>query len=179
MRVIAGQFKSRKLKTLTGDTTRPTSDRLKEALFNQLGPYFDSGLFLDVFAGSGAMSFEALSRGMRESTLIEKDVQAFKIIKENIRELELESKTHLLKGDAQVLIKTLKTQYDIIFVDPPYEYAFTEAIIEDLQRLLNNEGKIIVETRKNKDLPNHIASLVKTKEKTYGMAKVHIYEMSE
>jgi len=85
MRIIAGKYKSRKLKTLSGDQTRPTLDHVKESFFNRVGPFFDGGNVLDVFGGSGAIAIEFLSRGAQSASIIENNKQAIAVIKENIK----------------------------------------------------------------------------------------------
>lgn len=178
MRIIAGSLRSRSIKTLKGDNTRPTSDRVKEAIFNRFGPYFEGGSILDVFSGSGAMSFEALSRGMHHATLIEKNKNAQRIILENAKNFELMNHIELIKKDAKAVLGTLEETYDIIFMDPPYDYKETEALLKLLYRLLKRDGIILIETDKFTDLPNEISNLIKTNEKQYGFSKIHTYEMS-
>ncbi|NLW14853.1 MAG: 16S rRNA (guanine(966)-N(2))-methyltransferase RsmD [Erysipelothrix sp.] len=179
MKIIAGHYKSRKLNTLKGDNTRPTSNRLKEALFNQLGPFFEKGSFLDIFAGSGAMSFEALSRGMDKACLIEKDREALKVIEKNVSSLDVKSKTQIIKGDALIKVSELKDKYDIIFMDPPYDYQYTFEILNKLHTLLAENGIIIVETDKNTKLEDTPENLIKIREKSYGFSKIHTYKMSK
>lgn len=179
MRIIAGKYKSRTLNTLKGDTTRPSADRLKESLFNQLGPYFSDETFLDIFAGSGAVGLEALSRGVKSVTMIEKDRKAQVIIEKNLKTLNIGKEANLLKGDAQAVLKTIKEQYDIIFMDPPYDYEHTEKIIHLCESLIKEDGIIIVETDKFKTLPDSINKLDKINEKLYGFAKLTKYEMSQ
>lgn len=176
MRIIAGRHKGRNLITLKGDTTRPSSDRMKEALFNQLGPFFDSGYFLDCFSGSGAVGLEAISRGMEHATLIEKDAQAFKIIKKNIEVLEVQNQTNLLRGDAKHILMTLKDKYDIIFMDPPYDYKGLESIMEISKNLLKQSGLLIVETHKDTVL-SEVSGLIQYDQREYGLAKLHYYRM--
>ena len=179
MRIIAGTHKSRKLKTLSGDNTRPSSDRLKEALFNKIGPYFNGETILDIFSGSGAISFEALSRGMSHATCIEKSRKAQRIIIENAKDLKLENKLDCILGDAKGIIGTLKMKYDIIFMDPPYDYQDTQMILEMLHPYLKDAGTIFVETDKFTTLPDKTEHFVKVEEKQYGFAKIHTYEMSQ
>ncbi len=178
MRIIAGKFKSRTIKTLKGDNTRPSSDRLKEAMFNQLGPYFDKGSLLDVFAGSGAIGFEALSRGMDKVTLIEKNRQAQSIIQQNIKALGVNKEATLLSGDALAVLKTIDETYDIIFIDPPYGLKELEEAALLASHLLKEDGVLIIETDKFTDIKETIGMLKKTREKQYGFAKLHTYEMS-
>lgn len=176
MRIVGGVFKSRKLKTLSGDTTRPSSDRLKESLFNIVGPYFQSGTFLDVFAGSGAVGLEAISRGMNKVTFIELDKEAQRVILSNVKDLGVQSKTTLLRNDVLKVVSNIDEVFDLIFMDPPYDYPQKEAVIIGLEKNLRSDGKLIVETHKNTELAETIGNLTKTRMKKYGIAVLHIYE---
>ena len=175
MRIIAGKYKSRVLKTLEGETTRPSSDRFKEALFNRIGPFFDGGTFLDIFAGSGAVGLEALSRGVEHTTFIEKDKRAQRVILDNINSLKV-SNINILKGDALTLVKSLDTTYDYIFMDPPYEYEYTEVLMEEVVKNLKHDSILMVETRKTRTL-NTPRGLECVLDKNYGMAHLYIYQM--
>ena len=119
MRIIAGRFRSRLLKTVPGLAVRPTPDRLREAMFNVLAARVDGRTFLDAFAGSGAVGLEALSRGARHVFLIEKSSAALAVIRENIAALEVAAEVTVLRGSAARLLQGLTA--DIAFVDPPYE----------------------------------------------------------
>ncbi|MED9987963.1 MAG: RsmD family RNA methyltransferase, partial [Streptococcus salivarius] len=100
MRVVAGEFGGRPLKTLEGKTTRPTTDKVKGAIFNMIGPFFDGGRVLDLFSGSGSLAIEAISRGMSSAVLVEKDRRAQAVIQENIKMTKSEKQFQLLKMDA-------------------------------------------------------------------------------
>ncbi len=119
MRVIAGRFRSRKLKSVPGLTVRPTPDRLREALFNVLAPRLAGTVFLDAYAGSGAVGIEALSRGARHVILIERNAKALHVLRENLRSLEIENETTVVRGSAAVLLSSHEAE--IAFIDPPYE----------------------------------------------------------
>jgi len=121
MRVIAGRFKSRKLKSAPGLVVRPTPDRLREALFNVLAPRIPGTVFLDAYAGSGAVGIEALSRGAKHVILIERNSRAVASIKENLNSLEIDSEITLVRGSAAALVANYPA--DIAFIDPPYEKA--------------------------------------------------------
>lgn len=178
MRIIAGKFKSRNLKTLKSNETRPSSDRLKEGLFNKIGPYFTEELFLDVFSGSGAIGLEAISRGAKHVTLVEKERAAQKIIVENIKNLGVAQEARLIKTSAEVAVdKIEESRFDYIFMDPPYHYPELENLVERYFPKLKENGMIIVETDKQDVLPNIIGKLTKTDEKLYGIAKLTYYEM--
>ena len=98
MRVIAGKYRSRQLKSVKSDLTRPTTDKNKENLFNMIGPYFDGGVVLDLFGGSGGLGIEAMSRGMDELYSVDKQYKAFAVIKENVNMLKIDN-AHVLKMD--------------------------------------------------------------------------------
>ncbi len=123
MRVIAGRFRSRKLKTVDSLQVRPTPDRLRETLFSILMPRLAGTLFIDAYAGSGAVGIEAVSRGARHAVLIEKNGQAAAVIKDNVRTLGIEDETTLLRGSVtKELADVLAARKpDVVFLDPPYE----------------------------------------------------------
>src|SRR5689334_6336652 len=119
MRVIGGEFRSRRLKSVPGLATRPTPDRLRETLFNILGAQVDGAVFLDAYAGTGAIGIEALSRGAARAVFIESSKRAAKVLRENLASLEIEGRALV------VIVPTLKSiaahRADIVFLDPPYE----------------------------------------------------------
>jgi len=121
VRVIAGRFRSRKLKPVPGNAVRPTPDRLREALFNVLAPRIEGTVFLDAYAGTGAVGIEALSRGAQRAILIERKADAIAILRENLQSLGLEGDATVVRGSAPVLLPNYPC--DIAFVDPPYEMA--------------------------------------------------------
>jgi len=119
MRVIAGEFRSRRLKTLPGLETRPTPDRLREALFNVLAPVIADAVFVDAYAGTGAVGIEALSRGARRCVFVEKNRAAVAVIRENLMALGLEGRAEVFTGKSVAVLERMKA--DIVFLDPPYE----------------------------------------------------------
>jgi len=118
MRVIAGEFRSRRLKTPHGETVRPTPDRLREALFNILAPRIEDVVFLDAYAGGGSVGIEAISRGARRAIFLEKSRGALRCLEENIAALEIEGRCEVHAGNAAPVIT--KFESDIVFLDPPY-----------------------------------------------------------
>jgi 16S rRNA (guanine966-N2)-methyltransferase len=121
VRVISGEFRSRRLKSLPGLNTRPTPDRLRETLFSVLAPRVANCLFLDIYAGTGAVGIEALSRGARRAIFIEKNRAAVEVIHDNLASLALESRAEVFTSKAATVLERLTA--DIAFLDPPYEMA--------------------------------------------------------
>jgi 16S rRNA (guanine966-N2)-methyltransferase len=118
MRVIAGEFRSRILKSIPGDGTRPTPDRLRETLFDILGPRIEGAVFLDAYAGTGAVGIEALSRGARHAIFLEKDRIAIETIRDNLAMLKVERRATVVKG--AVLLTLGRPTAEFVFLDPPY-----------------------------------------------------------
>ena len=130
MRVIAGEFRSRRLKSIPGDATRPTPDRLRETLFDILAPRIEGAIFLDAYAGTGAVGIEALSRGARHAIFLEKDRFAVETIQENLASLKLERRSTVVKGPA--LQTLVRSQASIVFLDPPYNLEREYSAVLDL-----------------------------------------------
>lgn len=153
MRVIAGSAKRLQLKTLDGMDTRPTTDRIKETLFNMLSPYLYDCIFLDLFAGSGGIGIEALSRGAMEAVFVEKNPKAMACIRENLKYTRLERKALTISSDVMTALYRLEgeKQFDFIFMDPPYNQQLERKVLEYLagSQLLADEGVIIVEASKD------------------------------
>lgn len=177
MRVVSGKYGGRPLKTLDGKTTRPTTDKVKGAIFNMIGPYFDGGRVLDLYAGSGSLGIEAVSRGMESAVLVEKDRRAQAIVAENIAMTKEVARFELLKMESSRALEQLTGQFDLVLLDPPYA---KEQIISDIEKmaerkLLSEDIMVVCETDKSVDLPEEIADLGIWKQKIYGISKVTVY----
>jgi 16S rRNA (guanine966-N2)-methyltransferase len=160
MRVIAGQFRSRQLKSLKGLALRPTSDRLRETLFNVLAPLIVGARFLDLFAGTGAIGIEALSRGAAEAVFIESHQPAAALIKQNLSSLGIKAGVSVMALDAVRALDKLAakpgTKFDLAYIDPPYSDAAQYAqVLEAVAKspLFHPESRIAVEHRRSFDLP--------------------------
>ncbi|MEZ3485911.1 MAG: 16S rRNA (guanine(966)-N(2))-methyltransferase RsmD [Lachnospiraceae bacterium] len=155
MRVIAGNARRIQLKTLDGIETRPTTDRIKETLFNMLAPYLYDCIFLDLFAGSGGIGIEALSRGAMEAVFVENNPKAMQCVKENLTRTHLERKGMTMSMDVMTALYKLEgeKQFDYIFMDPPYGQGLEGRVLSYLSEssLLAQEGVIIVEAAKDTD----------------------------
>lgn len=151
MRVISGTARGKKLSSLDGLETRPTLDRVKEALFNILQFDLKDAKILDLFSGSGALGIEALSRGAKKSVLCDKSNKAINVINKNLKDTRLEDKAKIINKDYIDVIKQLHREsekFDIIFLDPPYKTDYAINAIEQIIEfnLLEEDGIIIVET---------------------------------
>ena len=155
MRVIAGSRRSLPLKALEGDTTRPTTDKYKETLFNCIQMDVLDSRFLDLFSGSGAIGIEALSRGAASAVLVENNRDALNIIKQNIHFTKFEDEAVIVKSDAIAYLRGLsKVDFDLIFIDPPYgkELEKQAILVLDSKKFTNPDVKIIVEARLEEDM---------------------------
>lgn len=181
MRIIAGEYKGRKLKSLDGQNTRPTSDKIKGAIFNSIGPYFEDEVVLDLFSGSGNLAIEAVSRGAKKAICVEQHPAAVKIIKENIELTKEREKFQVLKMKAEKALKFFSEErqtFDLIFLDPPYaQQKIVEQIAEMMKDdLINDWGKIVCETDRSAGLPDNIDGLVLRKRQIYGGTEIVIYQ---
>ena len=154
MRVIAGTRRSLPLKTLEGDATRPTADRYKETLFNVLQADIPGSRFLDLFAGSGGIGIEALSRGARHAVFVENSRKAQAVIRENIHFTKFEDESDILLADALSYVRGLSVvDFDIIFMDPPYNKGLEQQILTALnnKKFRNPAVRIVVESSLEED----------------------------
>jgi len=177
LRIIAGTFGGRKLKSVDGLTTRPTADKIKEAVFSSIGNDIYDANILDVFSGTGSIALEAISRGAKSAVLIEQNKAAQKVILENIRLCGVEEQCLLLKGDSFQILKQLGHQnqkFHIIYLDPPYKEGFYESILNIIQEysLLEKDGLLIAESEKNTSILPKNSLFCIYKEKYYGISKI-------
>lgn len=173
MRVIAGKCKGRPLKAVPGMNTRPTTDKIKESIFNMIGPYFDGGEGLDLFGGSGGLGLEGLSRGLAKVIFVDRDRKAVEVIKQNIKFCGFEDQTEVFCNDAGRALKAIikrGLKFSHIFLDPPYKLKELEAIIGEIDKaqLLTEDGKIIAEHGIELVLPETIGGLRLQRREVYG-----------
>ena len=147
MKVISGIYKGKKIELPNKEITRPTMDRVKESLFATINNYLKDSVVLDLFGGSGALSFEALSNGAKYAYIVDNNSEVIKVINKNINNLNLECKVKLIKEDALKWLKKANIKVDIIFLDPPYDKDLLEKSLEIIRNtnILNNNGMIICE----------------------------------
>lgn len=148
MRIISGKFKGRNLYAPKSNATRPTQGALRESVFNICQSDIENATFLDLFAGSGAMGFEALSRGAAHVTLVESNKQAIISIKKNIELLGVSDQVTLMHMDATIALARFVKPFDIIYVDPPYEMS-VKVILREISNVLKENGNLFVEVLYN------------------------------
>ncbi|RSL29606.1 16S rRNA (guanine(966)-N(2))-methyltransferase RsmD [Salibacterium salarium] len=184
MRVISGNYKGKTLKAVPGMKTRPTSDKVKEALFHRIGPYFEGGDGLDLYAGTGNLGVEAISRGMDSFVFVDKSPQSVKIIKQNLKSIGIQEQTEVYCNDAarslSALGKRNKT-FNMIFMDPPYHINIIPELLESIaaKGLLIKSGIVICEHHSSSTLADKIGILTKQSTERYGDTSVSVYEREQ
>ncbi len=171
MRIIAGSRKGHRIAAPKGEKTRPTSDFVRETAFNLIGPVDDAAV-LDLFAGSGALGLEALSRGARHAVFVDSDREACRTINANLDKLRLEAT--VLCQDAVRALAAERRTYDLILCDPPYDYARSAALAPHLRRLLAPDGLLVYQTDARTE-PAIEGLQVRTSRK-YGSARLTLFE---
>ena len=175
MRVITGSCRGKKLKTLEGLETRPTSDMVKEAVFSAVQFDVPGASVLDLFAGSGQLGIEALSRGADHCVFVDRNPEAVQIIKENISDCGLNGKTRVLNMESLEYLKVAKKGLDIVFVDPPYRQGLVEKSLLSVADKLNAGGLVVCEHEKELTLDDSFGPLVLKKRYKYGKTAVTIF----
>ncbi len=181
MRVISGTAKGKRLKAPAGLDTRPITDMIKEALFNVLGARVRDIRFLDLFAGSGSVGIEALSRGARKVVFVDYSSEAVKIIKENIDNCKFRDGYQILRNDVFKALRYLKRQedrFELIYIDPPFpnEKIFNEVMAAiDAIDILETDGIVIIRAPRRKEMPIMFNGLNKYRSSHYGESSLHYY----
>ena len=180
MRVVAGERKGMPLKALSGNTTRPTTDKVKESIFNMIGPFFDGGIAVDLFAGSGGLGIEALSRGVDKAIFIEKDRKAYGVLLENIKKCRYEDHVETYCNDAVRAVKALAKrdiEIDVLFLDPPYHkieyYNLAGQLVEHGK--LSEHAIIMCEHSNEVQLPENYGPFMLVRQEEYGTIIISVY----
>ena len=174
MRVITGSARGRRLKTPEGQDIRPTTDNVKESVFNILQFDIEGRRVLDLFAGTGQLGIECLSRGAREAVFIDADRDAVKIVKENLKTCGFSAS--VLQQDALSFLNNCG-KFDLVFIDPPYDAGLYEPVLEKINSvdILSDGGIILCESRRETVLPEMRRPYYKKKEYRYGRVKLSLY----
>ena len=184
LRVISGKARGLKLDTPKNQDVRPTTDRVKESLFNMINSYIMDSNILDLFAGTGSLGIECLSRGAKNCVFVDKSKDSINIVRSNVKKVSVDNESTILNVDFKDAVKRLSTQnqkFDVIFMDPPYyENMFIECLKSiDKFNLLDEDGIIVVE-HDTKDLfEDSIGRLNKSREKKYGNTTLTFYKLEE
>lgn len=184
MRVISGKARGLKLNTPKNKDVRPTTDRVKESLFNIINFYVMDSNILDLFAGTGSLGIECLSRGANKCVFVDKNRESMAIVKSNIKKARVENESITLNMDFKKAIKYLGVKgekFNIIFMDPPYyENMFIDALkLVDENNLLEKDGIIVVEHDTKDSFPDSVGRLYKGRDKKYGNTTLTFYNMEE
>ena len=177
MRVIAGMAKGCKLNSIDDLSTRPTLDRVKEPLFSIIQNFIEDANVLDLFAGSGALGIEALSRGARNCTFCDKSYKAIQMVKENITKTKMQEKSTIINKDYKKCLEMLDEKFDIIFIDPPYKKNIAVNSINQIIKnsLLSDRGIIILETDEEQKIIEeleYVSELEVYDKRKYGRVKL-------
>lgn len=178
MRIIAGTFKGRRLAAPRGPTIRPTSDKLRETLFNVLAPRMEGARVLDGFAGTGANGLEALSRGAARVIFIERDREALALIEENVRRCGVETGYAIMRGafDGVLRALALEVRFDVILLDPPYEDTDHAAVVTAAATRLETDGRLVLEHARRLPAPERAGNLVRVREVVSGDSALAFYD---
>ncbi len=178
MRVITGTARGKRLKELKGDNVRPTTDRVKEGLFSSIQFDIEGRRVLDLFAGSGQLGIEALSRGAETATFIDNSIESVEIVKENLKTTGLEKQAIVFRSDYSDFLSASKSVYDIAFIDPPFAEGLWEDALNKVCRVMSAAGIIICEHPSDVVLPESTEGFRVRKQYRYGKILVTIYARS-
>jgi 16S rRNA (guanine(966)-N(2))-methyltransferase RsmD len=181
MRVIAGRVKGHHLQAPRGMDTRPTSDKVREAVFAMLGDRFADGRVLDLFAGTGALGIEALSRGASDAVFVERRPPACQVIRANLKHTRLEDQSKVLCAPVERLLPRLDGPFDLVLLDPPYAYPDLHRIMAlvGAARVIGDETTVVFEHSPRFDVEKRYAHLALARQKVYGDTAISIFVVQE
>ena len=175
MRVITGCARGRRLEALEGEDVRPTTDRIKEAVFSIIQFETEGRAFLDLFAGSGQMGIEALSRGAKGATFVDSSKKSIEIVKRNLTTTRLEEKAKVLLMDFRSFLSMNRQRFDIVFVDPPYKTGALQEAMELIPQVMNETGIIITENPLDEEILSNYGDFVLDRQYRYGKIKISTF----
>jgi 16S rRNA (guanine(966)-N(2))-methyltransferase RsmD len=174
VRIVGGEARGRRLRAVPGDSTRPTSDRVRQSLFDLLGQRMDGLAVLDLYAGTGAMALEALSRGASNAVLIEKEARACGVIHGNVADLGLEARCQVIRDELPGALGRLRGKFDLVFSDPPYALRASQAVLDGLSAndLLAPGARAVLEMDRREETPACPQGLHIAADRRYGDTRV-------
>ena len=172
MRVITGSARGRRLEALEGDDVRPTTDRIKEAVFSIIQFQIEGRSFLDLFAGSGQMGIEALSRGAKEAVFVDSAKKSVEIVKRNLQTTKLEQNARVYQMDFKGFLSMNADRFDIAFLDPPYKTGILQEALEAAAGAMNETGVIIAENPLDEKILSSYGEFVLDRQYRYGKIKI-------
>jgi len=180
VRVVAGSAKGRPLKSVPGNGTRPTTDKVKEAVFSMIGPYFEGGAALDLFAGTGGLGIEALSRGMEHAVFVDLEPKSIDTIRANLKATGFESNAEVYRNDAGRALSAMEKRgrsFELVFLDPPYRLKLGDELMGTMaaKGLLQAEAVIVLEHESGYDYPEDIPGFYRQRQAVYGETAISIY----
>ena len=175
MRVITGTARGTKLFSIQGNKTRPTSQRIKEAQFSVIQFLVEGSVVLDLFAGTGQLGIEALSRGAIEAVFVDNDDDAIKVIRNNLKKTYFTNKAKVVKSDVFRYISNLRREFDIVFVDAPYGIKHTSRVVQMIGSHIAENGIVLCETELNAFMPEETEDLKLSKQYRYSQSMIWYY----
>lgn len=175
MRVITGIARGRRLDTLEGEDVRPTTDRVKEAIFSVIQFETEGRRFLDLFAGSGQMGIEAISRGAKEACFVDSSKKSVAAIKRNLKSTKFELQSKVFQMDFHSFLAMNQDEFDIVFLDPPYKTGLLQEALESVVECVKDTGVIIAENPLDEELAESYGEFMLDRKYRYGKIKVSIY----
>lgn len=177
-RILAGKARGKKIKTRPGFSTRPLLGRVKESLFGILGQKIKNACFLDLYAGTGNVGLEALSRGAKSCWFVEKDFHCARIIKENLARLGMTNSARTVRADVLKFLPRLEKEFDLIFVGPPYQQNLILPALEVIggKRILTKKGWVICQHHRQEELSENVGQLGRFRQKLYGDIALSFYK---
>lgn len=179
MRVITGIAKGRHLQTLDSDYIRPTSDKVKEAIFDSIQFDIEGRTCLDLFAGTGALGIEALSRGAEKVVFVDISKDSVGVVNKNLQHCGLDENAVVKLGDGVSFLKTTDEKFDIAFLDPPYNKGIVSSCLPYVPNIMNEGGIIVCETSADEDLPLSFGKFIQVKNSKYSKTRLIIYRYSQ
>lgn len=175
MRVITGSARGRRLKTLEGRDVRPTADRVKEAIFSIIQFEIEGSRVLDMFAGSGQLGIEALSRGAAEAVFVDADPRAVALVRENLEHTGLSDRAQVFQADSLMFVRNRHERFDIALLDPPYGRGILQQALEAAAPCVSENGTIVCELPEKEEMPEHVGEFSLYRRYRYGKTELAVY----